>query len=422
MKGASPMNVRTKGVAALGLLVLAASTACSTTAPGSGSGGDVTVGPGVTDSTITLGYMTDLSGPISSQGKTDLAATKLYLQKLNAAGGICGRKVELKISDMGYDVQKAVAQYPSITPNVLGYLALLGTPMLEALDSRIRTDDVAVGALDWDSSHLGNPNIIQFGTTYDIEDVNGLSYLFEHGVIKKGDTVGILYWPGYGENALTGFKYAADKLGLQVKAIEVDPTKTDLTTQVQELHSAGVTLVSVATLQAQAAAVATETQSMDWQVPILGNDPSFVPQVLDTPAKQALVQRMWITSQRKPLGAGTPASKEIIAAFNKEKPDVDESDGLVLGWANAQVYTDILKKACANGDLSRAGVMDAVRDSSAMETGGMFPTLDYSQPGTPATRSSFISRPDPSLVGGLKLITPDPYTSDLAKNYPMPTD
>lgn len=403
----------------MGLLLLAA-TACSTSGPGAGSDG-VQGGPGVTDDTITLGYMTDLSGPISSQGKTDLAATKFYLNKLNASGGVCGRKVELKVSDMGYDVQKAVAQYPSITPKVLGYLALLGTPMLKALDSRIRSDDVAVGALDWDSSHLGDPNIIQFGTTYDLEDVNGLSYLVQHGIVKKGDTVGKVYWPGYGENALTGFKYAAQKLGLKVKAIEVDPAKTDLSTEVQQLHNAGVKLISISTLQPQAASVATATQSMGWKVPLMGNDPTFVPQVLDTSAKQAMVDRFWVTSQRKPLGAGTAVSKEIIAAYNKAKPDAEESDGLVLGWTNAQVYTDILKKACADKDLTREGVMKAVRESSAVESGGMFPTLDYSEPGAPATRASFISRPDPSLVGGLKLVTKKPFTSDLAKSYPMPT-
>jgi len=405
--------------ATVGLLVLAA-TACSTSGPGAGSDG-VKVGPGVTSKTITLGYMTDLSGPISSQGKTDLAATRFYLDKLNSSGGVCGRKVELKVSDMGYDVQKAVAQYPSTTPKVLGYLALLGTPMLKALDSRIKSDNVAVGALDWDSSHLGNPNIIQFGTTYDLEDINGLSYLVEQGVVKKGATVGKLYWPGYGENALTGFKYAAGKFGMKVKAIEVDPAKTDLSTEVQQLHNAGVKLISVSTLQAQAASVATATQSMGWKVPILGNDPAFVPQVLDTPAKQALIDRLWITSQRKPLGADTEVSKEIVAAFDKKKPKVDESDGLVLGWTNAQVYTDILKKACDNKDLTREGVMKAVRQSSAIESGGMFPTLDYSEPGKPATRASFVSRPDASLVGGLKLVTKEPYTSSLAESYVMPT-
>src|SRR5438309_1324740 len=107
---------------------LAAGAAVIVLTAGCGSGADTAVktGPGVTDSTITLGVLGDLSGSFGTLGKAILQGNQLYVDKLNAAGGICGRKVQLTVSDHGYSTQKAVDLYARMEPNVLGFVQLLG--------------------------------------------------------------------------------------------------------------------------------------------------------------------------------------------------------------------------------------------------------------------------------------------------------
>ncbi|MWA03495.1 ABC transporter substrate-binding protein [Actinomadura sp. LD22] len=406
--------------AVLTALAVAAAAACSTSPPGGDQGG---TGPGVTAKTIKLGYLTDLSGAISGQGRVDLAGSRMYLDRLNSSGGVCGRKIELTVEDHGYDVQKAISLYRKTTPNVLGYLSLLGSPQFEALKSKIQSDHAVTGVLGWDSNSLTSPDVLVYGTPYDLETISGIGYLVDQKILRKGDTLGHIYWQGsYGENALRGAKFAASKFGLKLVPVQVDPAESDLTRQVRGLQSQKVKAIMLSTLPTQAASVASVTSSSGWRVPILGNSAAFLPQLLKTPAADALQKQFYLASSRLPFGADNPVAKDIQQQFDKARPQGIKSgeDGINVGWAAAQVYTEVLKKACASGDLTRANVEKALRASSAVDTGGLLPTLDYSQVGAPPSRSVYISRPDAKQPGGLRLLTKDLYTAKAAAEYRTP--
>ena len=64
-------------------------------------------GPGVTATEIKIGQTQPYSGPVSAwsiQGRVDLA----YMNKINAQGGINGRKIKLISLDDGYSPPKAL--------------------------------------------------------------------------------------------------------------------------------------------------------------------------------------------------------------------------------------------------------------------------------------------------------------------------
>ncbi|MEA2842021.1 MAG: branched-chain amino acid transport system substrate-binding protein [Methylobacteriaceae bacterium] len=66
-------------------------------------------GPGVTDTEIKIGNIMPYSGPASAYGvigKTEAA----YFNKINAEGGINGRKINFISYDDGYSPPKAVEQ------------------------------------------------------------------------------------------------------------------------------------------------------------------------------------------------------------------------------------------------------------------------------------------------------------------------
>ena len=66
-------------------------------------------GPGVTDTEIKIGNITPYSGPASAYGvigKTEAA----YFNKVNAEGGINGRKINFISYDDGYSPPKTVEQ------------------------------------------------------------------------------------------------------------------------------------------------------------------------------------------------------------------------------------------------------------------------------------------------------------------------
>ena len=76
--------------------------------------------PGVTDSTITVGNISSLSGPIPGLGASAVGATRAYVAYLNANGGVCGRQVELKSADDGTDNGTFRSVLTQMAPTVLG--------------------------------------------------------------------------------------------------------------------------------------------------------------------------------------------------------------------------------------------------------------------------------------------------------------
>ena len=147
-----------------------------------GGSGDVKTGPGTTADTITLGYLPDLSGVFAPNGKAMMEGAKLYWDAKNEAGGICGRTVELKTQDTGYDPQKAVAAYQQISGDVVGLGLVLGSSITSALLPSVEQEDMFLNFAGWTSDILPNENVAIAGTTYDIEAINAVDFLMrEHG-------------------------------------------------------------------------------------------------------------------------------------------------------------------------------------------------------------------------------------------------
>ena len=383
----------------------------------SGGGGSIKTGPGVTAKTITLGSLTDLSGVFASLAKPLTEANQLYWKERNAQGGVCERKVELVIKDHGYDPQKAVVQYRGFSSDVAGLQQLLGSPVTAALLPTLKQDSMLALLSAWPSSLLSNDNIIVVGTTYDVEMINGLDYLKGEGMIKEGDKIGHLYFEGeYGENGLLGSTYYAKQNGMTIVQQKIKATDEDMTGQAAAFKDAGVKAIAVTTGPTQLASVAGIAASQGLNVPILGNNPVFDPALMKTPAAKALKANVYVVSSIAPWTVDKPKVQEVGKAFQSAYPDSDPKAAVQFGYAQAQVMDEILKKACANKDLSRAGLVKAAHEISDVDTGGLIAQpLDYTKKGEPDERAVYIARPADVTAG----LTPLPKTfdSDAGKSY-----
>jgi len=401
-------------------LMAAALVACGSKGDESSSGGDngdIKAGPGVTATTIKLGALTDLSGVFAPLAEPLTQANQLYWKDRNAQGGVCGRKVELEIKDHGYDPQKAVVQYRDFSADILGLQQLLGSPITAALLPTL-TDDSMIALLSaWPSSLLSNDNIIIVGTTYDVEMINGLDYLKEEGKIKSGDAIGHLYFEGeYGENGLKGSKYFASENDMKVVEQKIKATDEDMSGQVAAFKRAGVKAIAVTTAPTQLASVAGLAAAQGMNVPIVGNNPTYDPALLESPAAEAVKANTYISGSIAPWTLDEPAVQKVSQEFEAAYPKSTPKASVQFGWAQAEVMYQILNKACENKDLTREGLIKAAHELSALDTGGLIAgPLDYTQAGQPATRAVYIVRPA-DVPGGLKAL-PDTFESETAKSY-----
>ena len=403
-------------IAGVCLALALAAAGCGKAEEQNSSGGGGSNGPGVTDKTITLGALMDLTKVFAAGSKGILEGTNLYWDSVNADGGVCGRQVKLDVQDHGYDPQKAVSLYRDMSPNVLSVM-VLGSPVISALKPSFDQDNMLVTMAAWTSTVLPDPHFIISGATYDIESINALDWLTrEHG-LKKGDTVGIVYFEGdYGGNSLKGAQYAADKLGITLTPYQIKPSDTDLSAQVNSMKDAGVKAILVGAAAPQTASVASVASSIGLDVPIVGNDPSFGAGLLSTPAAPALEKNFYLSGSVAPPSLDADSVKKFLTAFQKAHPDEQpDQNGAMYGYATGQIVHEVLSKSC--DDLTRDGVLKSLRSLTNYDSGGSVAgTLDFSDPASPPTREVYISQADGSAPGGLKKVS-DAFASDLAKQY-----
>ncbi|MFE1923196.1 ABC transporter substrate-binding protein [Streptomyces asoensis] len=396
----TPATVLAAALAAL----LVTATGCSSKADGgSGSQGadGVRTGPGVTAKTIRLGALTDLTGPYATLGKSIVQAQQMWADETNAAGGICGRKVEIVVKDHGYDVQKAVTAYADLSPDVVALPQVIGSPVVAALLDDIEKDHLLTFPQAWAASLLGKDSVQVIGTTYDVDMLAAVDFLTRTQGLRKGDSVGHVYFEGdYGANALQGSTWAAGKAGLKIVPQKIKATDTDLSAQVSALSKAGVKAVLISAGPAQTASLVGVAASRGLKVPVVSSAPGFAPQLMKTPAAPALAAMLHLVSAAPAVSSDLPGVRKMVAAYGKKYPASPVDSGVLSGYNAAQLLGADLKKACAAGGLTREDVVEAHRAQKNADTGLGSPQ-DFSDVSRPAALETYVLKPDAKAVGAL---------------------
>jgi ABC-type branched-subunit amino acid transport system substrate-binding protein len=383
-------------------------TGCSMAAP-SGTQAkpkDLTTDVGVTRAEITLGALTEYSGPFKDLGIGVVHGQQVWVKETNTAGGICGRKIKLEIRDDEDDVSKAKTQYAALEPTVLGFMQILGSSVTTALSQSLIDNETTAIVLSRSSDLLSNPYVIIPATTYDVEMINALSYLMEQGKIHDGDTVGHLWLDGeYGTNGLRGAKYFAQRHHLTLRDAKVTTT-SDMRHFVAAFAGAPrVTAIALSTTPDQTAAALTANQQLRLNVPMIGNSAAFSPQLLFGPAAGAL-GNLSVMESSVPFSAVAPRAQHVAEAYRQAGYLQLPNSGVPYGYAIGKVWGQLLKRACTNGNMSRSGIQEALLQSTNITTDGLVADLNFTKPGSPASREASVDVPDAAALGGLREVKP----------------
>src|SRR6202022_357504 len=151
--------------------------------------------PGATDTEIKVGNIMPYSGPASAYatiGKTEDA----YFKKINAEGGINGRKINFISNDDGYNPAKTVEQARKLVEadEVLLLFNSLGTPGNTAIQKYMNAKKVpqlfvSTGAAKWNTPK-NFPWTMGWQPNYQTEARIYAAYILKN---HPGKTIGILY-------------------------------------------------------------------------------------------------------------------------------------------------------------------------------------------------------------------------------------
>ena len=181
--------------------------------------------PGASDTEIKIGNIMPYSGPASAYGvigKTEEA----YFKKVNAEGGINGRKINFISYDDAYSPPKTVEQARKLVESdeVLLVFNPLGTPSNTAIQKYLNTKKVpqlfvATGATKWNDPK-NFPWTMGWQPNYQSETQIYAKYILKN---KPDAKIAVLYQnDDYGKDYLKGFK---DGLGAKAASMIVDRGK-----------------------------------------------------------------------------------------------------------------------------------------------------------------------------------------------------
>lgn len=231
---------------AMASVVALAFSGCARDGGGGDSGGDsAEASPGITDTSITLGVTTPLSGPTAGPGTCTVAGLQAYMGAKNADGGIefgdgQTREVEIKTYDDTYDPQKALSNFQQmVADDVFAATSGLGTPTNRAWrEAAIDEEFPQVLIMTGDplfSNQEESPWQLGFVPIYQNEGAAFGELLAASGEDHK---VAILSQnDDYGEGYVEGFKEAiaeADNIEV-VGELTYEATDTSVDAQLTEL-------------------------------------------------------------------------------------------------------------------------------------------------------------------------------------------
>lgn len=321
--------------------------------------------PGASDTEIVIGGISPYSGPASAYGAIGKAISA-YFDKVNAEGGINGRKVRFISLDDGYNPAKTVEQARKLVEQeeVLLLFQTLGTPSNSAIhkymnDKKVPQLFVATGATKW-GDPKNFPWTMGWQPNYQSEAKIYAQHILE---TKPNAKIGVLYQnDDYGKDYLKGFE---DGLGDKAKTMIVSKVSYEFTdptvdSQMVSLKASGADTFFNITTPKFAAQAIKKAAEIGWKPTHYLNSVSNAAGAVLVPAgveaATGIISAFYI---KDPTDTQWHKGKEwddFVAFMKKYHPSGAMNDNFnIYGYTVTQTLVQVLKNAGDN--LTRANVM-----------------------------------------------------------------
>jgi branched-chain amino acid transport system substrate-binding protein len=339
--------------------------------------------PGASDTEIKIGNIMPYSGPASAYGvigKTEEA----YFKKINAEGGINGRKINFVSYDDAYSPPKTVEQARKLVESdeVLLVFNPLGTPPNTAIQKYLNSKKVpqlfvATGATKWNDPK-NFPWTMGWQPNYQSETQIYAKYILKE---KPNAKIGILYQnDDYGKDYLKGFK---DGLGAKAASMIVleesyEVSEPTIDSHIVKLKATGADVFINITTPKFAAQAIKKNAEIGWKpLHFLNNVSASIGSVIK-PAGMENAQDIISSQYLKDPTDGQWKDDAGMKAWNefldKYYPEANRADASVMfGYTVAQGLVHVLK-ACGD-NLTRENVMKQAASIKDLELGGLLPGI-----------------------------------------------
>ena len=337
---------------------------------------------GVTKTTIKIGTWGPQSGPAQAWGNVMVGIETLF-NKVNAEGGINGRKLQLVKRDDAYEPARTKLVVKDLVERqgVFALVGGVGTPNGLAILSDVRANQIpwvspATGSTEFSrvqNGRLFTPTVFATYTNYTIESV----LLLRHAVnTLKLSKVGVFYInQSFGLEGLKGVEDEVKEFGNKaslVAKVPHEPSETSMAVQALKLQQSGADAVVLYTADTFAVNLLREMAKLNYKPQILASSVlagTTMFQAGPTSAWNGAIVASFLPFPSALLvdGKGDPKADAALADIVKYSPNPEAVKNdpfrVLAGYGFAQPMIEGLKRAGPN--LTRESfvkAMESIKD------------------------------------------------------------
>jgi branched-chain amino acid transport system substrate-binding protein len=337
--------------------------------------------PGASDTEIKIGNIMPYSGPASAYG-TIGKALAAYFNKVNAEGGVNGRKITFISYDDGYAPPKTVEQARRLVENdeVLLILNSLGTAHNTAIQKYMNGKKVPQLFVATGATKFGDPKNFPWTMGWQ-PNYQSEGRIFAQYILKNhpDGKIGILFQnDDYGKDYVKGLKDGLAGKMMIVAELPYDATDPTVDSQMVSLKASGADIFYNVTTPKFAAQSIKKAAEIGWKPVHLLNSVSASVGAVMKPAGlengKGVLTAVYGKDPTDPMWKDDPEMKAWLAFMDKYYPDGDKTSSFpVYGYSVARTMVQVLKQ-CGD-DLTRANVMRQAANLKDFETGMALPGI-----------------------------------------------
>lgn len=331
--------------------------------------GGLVVG-GAAQAQILIGQTAGFTGPVASGVKETTEGAKLYIDSVNARGGVNGQKIELISVDDKFDPKLAAENAKSliVDKQVLALFLNRGTPHTEAINPLLEQYGVPLIAPSTGAMVFHQPVkkwIFNVRATYQRESEKAVEHLLTMGVRR----IAVVHTDdSFGQDGLQGALRGLTKAKLQpVAVLKTDRSKPDFSVLASPLAKAqtqAIIWVGSGTHVVDGIKALRAAGPVPQVVTLSNNASSGFVKALGTNARGVIVSQVF-PSERS---IAYPMVKEAMALAHA-KAGGTLSPAMLEGFAAAKVLVEGLQRAGKNP--TREKLRAALEGIKSFNLGGL---------------------------------------------------
>jgi branched-chain amino acid transport system substrate-binding protein len=333
---------------------------------------------GASDTEIKIGNTGPYSGPNSAASAIP-KAMGAYFKKINAEGGINGRKINFITYDDAYSPAKAAEQVRRLVEGdeVLLVFGPTGTGVNTAIQKYLNQKQVPQlfvisGATKWNDPQ-NFPWTMGWQPTYQTESRIYAQYLLKE---KPNAKIAVLYQnDDYGKDYLKGLKDGlGDKASMIVAESSYEFSEPTIDSHVVTLKASGADVFMNFALPKYAAQAIKKIGELGWKpLHFLNNVSTSVGAVIKPAGvehSQGIISAAFMKDATDARWNDDPGLKRFDEFLKTYAPELDRRDAYVMyGYNTAQTMAAVLKNAGDN--LTRENVMKQAANLKNVELDGL---------------------------------------------------